>query len=371
MKNPPSAYCRPCRTFNSKMTTTTLLLSQSTLMFSCAEERKSLDASTVYRAADGSSNGKTRIRPDTGHSVFTQHLWFEEKRVLPFDSCRFSSSYFSLSLHSIDIARMIPTRITRSTASTGGHQHTSVPYQKPYKPRPPVFDVRYNSGDMTIRSSDKVVFKLHSFYLLAARCAFHTYLVSHPLMSSSVMRDMYAIGSPGSLELELYDKQIESATTVRLWLDIMISQDDPIISQSNIREYERVLHLARKYDCGQVIRTILLALNISLDDNTSISTRYPIIAATFDCPALAEKYCRLKGSHVFVDPPSGGLGHMKAMAVGGPCNWSLAAWREIPAEYTWAMQRAYKSATSPGERADHFRSLMAKIKGEYSQPISV
>jgi hypothetical protein len=140
-----------------------------------------------------------------------------------------------------------------------GEAETDTP-RKEAKKRVRVEVYNDEDADVVLVSSDKVAFRVHSFYLEAARSASSLLPLLDALICSPVFRGMLQGGTGESeVEVEFTDEKLEKASTLGLLLDI-ISKPFTAYDHLTYDDAGNLIRLAEKYSCDLVLQTIALYL---------------------------------------------------------------------------------------------------------------
>ncbi|BEI95480.1 hypothetical protein CcaverHIS631_0104290 [Cutaneotrichosporon cavernicola] len=198
----------------------------------------------------------------------------------------------------------------------------------------------WGTGMSPLRRADGVRFKVASYYLFAA---------------SGVFRQAHAISS-GPLSLEFDDLQIESASTIRSFLDLIAD------------ELTAILRFLDKYDCPVPRRTAILVLDKALP-----ALIHPAAALLAGCatdePDLVSAALR------FADRGKSD-GHYERHEVDSsleavkedrdtldPARMPFEFVRRIPQEYLWALGRAWGGRPYPvQERFEEYIKVVKKYR---------
>lgn len=145
----------------------------------------------------------------------------------------------------------------------------------------------------------------------------------------------------------------------------MTGKPTPLIDKTLHTRLRKVLFLATKFDCPQVINTIYLILSPTPWKIAPWSYSVAITGAMFDNPDLV--YSGMKGSSDSNIPKPVGeisdIGIDEGIA-SDPGSWSWEDWKRLPATYAWAMQRAFRQGKTDKERSERFKVLIEKVKGK-------
>ncbi|WVQ95654.1 hypothetical protein IAU59_002752 [Kwoniella sp. CBS 9459] len=148
-------------------------------------------------------------------------------------------------------------------------------------------DYQFKDSDITLISSDKYHFKVHSYHLMAA---------------STVFRDMIAIDPHKSMALEviLTDTEFETGTILSLFFHMCYGERLPHYS-SHYTAYKRLIRFLDKYDCKsgtEILRTSIYTW--STMDQDKLQPGYVFtLACHIDDEKLAKRAITLAGGWVW------------------------------------------------------------------------
>ncbi|CAK9779659.1 hypothetical protein CC85DRAFT_306041 [Cutaneotrichosporon oleaginosum] len=215
-------------------------------------------------------------------------------------------------------------------------------------------DPGWTSGDATLVSADGVRFKVASYYLFTASCVF---------------RQAHAVSS-GPLHLEFDDTSIESASTIRNFLNLIVHlrlhlepaptsaasahSSSPRLS-STLHQADQLNALFRfldKYDCPVLRRSAILVLDTLLP--SSIDPAAALLAGCAadepDLVSAALRFADRGKSDGHYEAPEAELALTAAKEdkdTLDPARMPYEFVRRIPQEYAWALARAWGGRPYP------------------------
>jgi hypothetical protein len=180
---------------------------------------------------------------------------------------------------------------------------------------------------------------------------------------------------PRPFHIDMTDKEFEHAEALRLWLDFVTGRGMTIDS-TFIGKARNVMHLARKYDCPAVTRSVIALAHTAVEKTPALSQQIMVLAAQCDEPDLVAKAIRISvptSADYDSDSDSCSDPMPPARGVSGPdlvgvdtSSWPLSDWHATPILYIWTINRALASPGSRAAQGDAFLKLIKSTKGTSS-----
>lgn len=180
---------------------------------------------------------------------------------------------------------------------------------------------------------------------------------------------------PRPFHIDMTDKEFEHAEALRLWLDFVTNRGMTIDS-TFIGKARNVLHLARKYDCSAIARSVIALAHTALEKTPTLAQQIIVLAAQCDEPDLVAKGIRAykpgdeHNYHGSRHSPRHIAGSTGAQLIPSlehvrvePSTWPLSDWQGTPLTYIWTINRALTLASSRAEQGDAFLKLIEAAKG--------
>ncbi|KAL1411784.1 hypothetical protein Q8F55_002751 [Vanrija albida] len=250
----------------------------------------------------------------------------------------------------------MPVRITRVTSYDDLHAAPLIEHEVKMKARACdnddeiTNDKHWTTGDFAIVSSDNVRFFVDRHYLLSA---------------SSVFRDMLSVARPDHPEIQLTDRFLETALVIGHFLRL-ITKAELGFSPS---EMVKIVHLAQfllKFDCTAAIKVLILLARDQISARKRSKIYLFVLGAAIDDPDLcfhamaSDTLSTWNGDNEF-DTSDARFCRAKGNAF-NPQALSFTVWSILPAEYLWALNRAWGMVGNTKELPTKFRELLAAAK---------
>lgn len=232
-----------------------------------------------------------------------------------------------------------------------------------------------DDADISLISSDNVLFKVHSYRLMTfSQVSINVPTRCLELISRSVFRDMLSMPNSAARKDPIYltDEKLEKSITLKCLLDVMYTLETSVIDTS---EVYAVLDLAEKWDFQHVRHAIRRDLPHS---NTYMFPRFQVSLKLKDPKLIAgfvkrdhdvvwshpskgdsspEKFFDIhrRTRHVYEDPLPGlkGEGRVPDARVFDVGTWPYTHFLLTPPTVIWALLRATHVGTTTPAKIDH------------------
>ncbi|OCF43418.1 hypothetical protein I317_02718 [Kwoniella heveanensis CBS 569] len=236
------------------------------------------------------------------------------------------------------------------------------------------FDEVYNDPDaeLTLISSDGVAFRTHKYHLQSCSNVFR-----------GMISDLSAADKDSST-ITFTDSQIECASVLRLFLDVIHGNPPPMV-HNILPAFRDCVSFCQKYECKPTVH-ILSHLATQFLLGSEIDPHYIYrIAALLDDVHLATAVIREKGSYFWsseldLDPPQGWLTDAELKMRENPAEfvspdrsrimrvstWPIWEVRHLPTLYLTALMKlereeSFEESKLP-QTAESFKSIMLELK---------
>lgn len=243
-------------------------------------------------------------------------------------------------------------------------------------------------GDVTLVSSDNVVFMVDSVYVFAARyVATLQYMWLNP---SPVFRDAGSSARNVQKMIEFTDKEIEHSGVIRAFLELVVRErvdaagsapvepDDA--STCKLPSAYTVCRLAQfllKWDCTAHLRLFTHWITMKMLISPAFSWCAFFIGALQDDDALCIRAVEAKGERKWRPKPQI-LDSYSCRSYGcvddtmDPTAYPLWLWELLPTQYHWALVRAWNA--EPGDRSTRgtvFSEFLTSAKVSFARLLSL
>ncbi|WWC98529.1 hypothetical protein V866_005421 [Kwoniella sp. B9012] len=223
-------------------------------------------------------------------------------------------------------------------------------------------DYQDSEADVTLVSSDRLEFKVHSYLLMA---------------NSIVFRDMLIIGDSSDRTIDLSDETIERSSTVSLFLQTCHGQTPKFSTEKEVFcEYSDLIDFGKKYDAAPVLRMISASLYRWFHEIDFDPCHIFMLGCLLDRPeivafALRNSKCRVWSNNMLISEeekakarnPIATLEDVVGVSWIDVSSWSLENLKTVPQAYLFAMLRANKHG---GTDAEMVANGFMKEMGEYT-----